>query len=88
MEILSIITTVMLPVMLICIGLLWNGFNKVSDKALELERLLRERDEVNKEMCSKIEIRMAKLEGDSSTAREKIKNHIFNCANYQPRIKE
>ena len=88
MEVLQIVTAVFMPVILVCIGMLWRGFNNVSEKSLELERLLRERDEENKEMSSKLMTMMAKLEGDASTAREKIKGHIYNCANYKPRVKE
>ena len=83
---LNLVASVMVPVLVVFIGILWNSNNRVSEKALELERLLRERDEENKEAIATLQKDLAEYKGIGEVGREKLKNHIYNCVNYKPRI--
>ena len=87
-QIIQLIASVLVPVLIVAISILWNSNNRVSEKALELERLLRERDEENKEAIAKIDKRLSEAVGAAQLADSKIKNHIYNCANFKPRLRE
>ena len=87
-QILQLIASVLVPVLIVAISILWNSNNRVAEKALELERLLRERDEENKEAIAGIDKRLSEAVGAAQLADSKIKNHIYNCANFKPRLRE
>ena len=88
LDIIQLIASVLVPVLVVAISILWNSNNRVSEKALELERLLRERDEENKEAIASIDKRLSEAIGAAELADSKIKNHIYNCANFKPRLRD
>jgi len=83
---LQLIASILVPVLAVAISILWNSNNRVAEKALELERLLRERDEENKESISQLRNDLTTAIGESRLAVSETKGHIYNCANYKPRI--
>jgi len=85
-QLLQLVASVIVPVLVVAISILWNSNNRVSEKALELERLLRERDEENKEAIAQLRNDLTTAIGESKLAVSETKSHIYNCANYKPRI--
>ena len=79
----SIISSLVAGGALLFIRILWSAHEKTAQKALELERLLRERDEENKAQIAELDKKLSEAVGKLELANEKNKNYGAICSNFK-----